>query len=78
MVNAKPQAAQEVIERGKRMATRVLVTGGAGYLGSVLCEHLLQAGHQVVVVDNLMYRQASLFHLCQQPSIRLRPRRRAR
>nr|MBU1327701.1 NAD(P)-dependent oxidoreductase [Candidatus Omnitrophota bacterium] len=46
------------------MTKRVLVTGGAGYIGSVLCEHLLDAGYLVTVVDNLMYRQHSLFHLC--------------
>lgn len=49
------------------MSVRVLVTGGAGYLGSVLCEHLLQVGHNVTVVDNLMYQQHSLFHLCASP-----------
>jgi nucleoside-diphosphate-sugar epimerase len=43
---------------------RVLVTGGAGYLGSILCEHLLAAGFRVTVVDNLMYGQEPLFHLC--------------
>jgi UDP-glucose 4-epimerase len=32
---------------------RVLVTGGAGYIGSVVAEELLQAGHEVVVFDNL-------------------------
>jgi UDP-glucose 4-epimerase len=32
---------------------RVLVTGGAGYIGSHICVELLEAGHQVVVVDNL-------------------------
>jgi UDP-glucose 4-epimerase len=39
---------------------RVLVTGGAGYIGSVVAEELLQAGHQVVVFDNLSrgHRQA--------------------
>ena len=42
----------------------VLVTGGAGYLGSVLCEHLLDAGHRVTVIDRLMHGQHSLFHLC--------------
>jgi len=47
--------------------THVLVTGGAGYLGSVLCEHLLHQGYQVTVVDNLMYGQNSLFHLCADP-----------
>ncbi len=37
------------------MDKRVLVTGGLGYLGSILCEHLLAAGHRVQAVDNLMY-----------------------
>ena len=32
---------------------RVLVTGGAGYIGSHTCVELLEAGHQVFVVDNL-------------------------
>jgi nucleoside-diphosphate-sugar epimerase len=47
--------------------TRVLITGGAGYVGSVLCEHLLDAGYGVTVVDSLMYNQHSLFHLCAHP-----------
>ena len=46
------------------MTAHVLVTGGAGYLGSISCEHLLDAGYQVTVIDNLMYGQHSLFHLC--------------
>lgn len=33
---------------------RILVTGGAGFVGSHLCEHLLAAGHEVVAVDNLL------------------------
>jgi nucleoside-diphosphate-sugar epimerase len=45
------------------MADRVLVTGGAGYLGSILCEHLLQKGYQVTVLDSLLYGEQSLFHL---------------
>ena len=47
---------------------KILITGGAGYLGSVLCEHLLQAGHQVTVIDNLMYGQYSLFHMAHNPN----------
>ncbi|HEY4933919.1 MAG TPA: UDP-glucose 4-epimerase GalE [Terriglobales bacterium] len=33
---------------------RVLVTGGAGYIGSVVADHLLRAGHAVTVLDNLV------------------------
>src|SRR5437870_11311421 len=52
---------------GPRM--RLLVTGGLGYLGSILCEHLLDAGHHVLAADNLMYGQGQqgLFHLCANP-----------
>jgi nucleoside-diphosphate-sugar epimerase len=39
---------------------RLLVTGGAGYVGSVLVPHLLAIGHQVRVLDNLMYGGRSL------------------
>lgn len=51
------------------MADRVLVTGGLGYLGSILCEHLLAAGYRVTALDNLMYGlgQQGLFHLCANP-----------
>lgn len=49
------------------MATHILITGGAGYIGSVLCEHVLNAGYEITVVDNLMYQQQSLFHLCANP-----------
>lgn len=46
------------------MKLNVLVTGAAGYLGSILCEHLLCAGHKVTALDNLLYAQESLLHLC--------------
>lgn len=46
------------------MNERVLITGGAGYIGSILCEHLLDKGFRVTVLDNLLYGEQSLFHLC--------------
>jgi len=46
------------------MNKRALITGGAGYLGSVLAEVLLDEGYSVTVFDSLMYKQTSLLHLC--------------
>ena len=42
---------------------KVLVTGGAGFIGSVLCAHLLEAGHAVTVLETMVHRVPSLLHL---------------
>lgn len=47
---------------------RILVTGGAGFIGSHLCEHLLGQGHEVICLDNYFTgRKANIVHLMDRP-----------
>jgi UDP-glucuronate decarboxylase len=51
---------------------RVLVTGGAGFLGSHLCERLVQQGHDVICLDNFFTSQKlNIHHLLDEPNFEL-------
>ena len=49
----------------------ILITGGAGYIGSVLTPMLLEAGHEVTVLDSFLYKQNSLLDCCKYKSFHI-------
>lgn len=56
---------------GPRHQERILVTGGAGYIGALLVPHLLQRGYRVRVVDRLLYGDAGLDAVRAHPDLEL-------
>ena len=54
------------------MKKRIMVTGGAGFLGSHLCESLLPKGHKVICVDNFFTgNRTNILHLMEISLVRM-------
>ncbi len=51
------------------MLKKILITGGAGYKGTLLAEELLNLGHNVTILDNFMYGYDSVFHLISRKNL---------
>ena len=51
--------------------SNILITGGAGYIGSMLATELINIGHQVTIVDLLKYNKSSLNHLISNKKFKL-------
>lgn len=67
LVQPKPATAQPPAVEAPRT---VVVVGGAGYVGSILCRQLLQSGHNVTAMDALLFGDDSIRDLYSNPSFR--------
>jgi UDP-glucuronate decarboxylase len=57
---------------GNSQPKRILVTGGAGFIGSHLCDHLIRDGHDVICLDNFFTgRRENIQHLLDHPNFEL-------
>jgi UDP-glucuronate decarboxylase len=68
----RPQPRPRSRNSPRQSRFRILVTGGAGFLGSFLCEHLIASGHEVLCVDNFLTgRRTNVAHLLEAPHFEL-------
>ena len=51
---------------------KILITGGAGYKGTILTKSLLDKGYKVTILDNFMYGYHSILHLINNPNLEVK------
>ncbi len=66
-----PNPGLERIRGTRRASCPILVVGGAGYIGSLVCRRLLESGHRVRVLDNLLYGDGAIRELLDDPRFQL-------
>ena len=50
---------------------KILITGGAGYIGSILATHLINKGYEITIFDNFLYNQTSLLDICYKNNLHI-------
>ncbi len=50
---------------------KILITGGAGYIGSILATHLINKGYEITIFDNFLYNQSSLLDICHKNNLHI-------
>jgi UDP-glucuronate decarboxylase len=61
-----------MMTNGNGQTKRILVTGGAGFMGSHLCDRLIREGHEVICLDNFFTgRRENISHLLKNPRFEL-------
>ena len=50
---------------------KILITGGAGYIGSILASNLIKKNYEITVFDNFLYNQTSLLDLCRNKNFKV-------
>lgn len=66
-----PPNSRRAAVRNCRKVNRILITGGAGYIGSVLTRKLLDVGYEVTVIDSFLFTDIGIKDICRHPTLKV-------